>query len=176
MVPVRPYMPRSTCILPSASADAVVRMLHFNAPPSANGRAAPAATSEEEFYKVLVLDAFTKDVLAPLLRVNDLRRHGVTLHLLLEVGHVHRHSCALPFSLGIHCTIRQHQPFRTAVTVQGTLVNGDVRACGILAVMQCRTTGSRFRMCQLCISCVAARQQWMRWRRTLPGACMTRCT
>ena len=35
--------------------------------------------------QVLILDAFTKDVVAPLLRVNDLRRHGVTLHLALEV-------------------------------------------------------------------------------------------
>jgi sec1 family domain-containing protein 1 len=65
--------------------DAVVRMLHLNAPPAANGRSAAAPTSEEEYYKVLVLDAFTKDVMAPLLRVNDLRRHGITLHLLLEV-------------------------------------------------------------------------------------------
>ncbi len=67
-------------------ADAVVRMLHLNAPAPANGRAAATLpTPEEELYKVLVLDGFTKDVLAPLLRVNDLRRHGVTLHLLLEV-------------------------------------------------------------------------------------------
>ena len=67
-------------------ADAVVRMLHLNAPPTANGRSTAAPASEEEYYKVLVLDAFTKDVLAPLLRVNDLRRHGITLHLLLEVN------------------------------------------------------------------------------------------
>lgn len=41
--------------------------------------------------QVLILDAFTKDVVAPLLRVNDLRRHGVTLHLALEVcTHVQR--------------------------------------------------------------------------------------
>jgi hypothetical protein len=66
-------------------ADAVVRMLHLNAPPAANGRSAAAPATEEGYYKVLVLDAFTKDVLAPLLRVNDLRRHGITLHLLLEV-------------------------------------------------------------------------------------------
>jgi len=37
-----------------------------------------------ELYKVLILDRFTKDVVAPLLRLNDLRRNGVTLHLMLE--------------------------------------------------------------------------------------------
>lgn len=73
-------------------ADAVVRMLHLNAPPAANGRSAAAPASEEEYYKVLVLDAFTKDVLAPLLRVNDLRRHGITLHLLLEVPPACQHA------------------------------------------------------------------------------------
>jgi hypothetical protein len=34
--------------------------------------------------QVLVLDRHTRDLIAPLLKVNDLRRHGVTLHLLLE--------------------------------------------------------------------------------------------
>ena len=33
-------------------------------------------------YKVLVLDKYTKDILAPLLRLNDLRKHGITLHLV----------------------------------------------------------------------------------------------
>ncbi|GAB4817085.1 hypothetical protein N2152v2_004131 [Parachlorella kessleri] len=60
-------------------ADAVVRMLHFNSLP-ASGVTRP----EEDVYKVLVLDRETKDVLAPLLHVNELRKHGVTLHLLLE--------------------------------------------------------------------------------------------
>lgn len=35
-------------------------------------------------YKILILDRFSKDVIAPLLRVNDLRNQGVTLHLMLE--------------------------------------------------------------------------------------------
>lgn len=46
-----------------------------------------SATSSKdpaEMYKVLVLDRFSKDVIAPLLRVSDLRKHGVTLHLMLE--------------------------------------------------------------------------------------------
>ena len=41
-----------------------------------------APKAEDEVYKVLVLDKYTKDVLAPLLRVNDLRKHGITLHLV----------------------------------------------------------------------------------------------
>ncbi|KAL6783831.1 SLY1 [Auxenochlorella protothecoides x Auxenochlorella symbiontica] len=59
-------------------ADAVVRMLHLNSSPQSTGRGG------EDLYKVLILDAATQDVLAPLLRVKDLRRHGVTLHLPLD--------------------------------------------------------------------------------------------
>lgn len=62
-------------------ADAVVRMLHFNAPPAA---VKPSAAGDEDVYKVLVLDRWTKDILAPLLHVNELRKHGVTLHLMLD--------------------------------------------------------------------------------------------
>eukprot|EP00879_Flechtneria_rotunda_P018857 GHRR01019794.1.p1 GENE.GHRR01019794.1~~GHRR01019794.1.p1 ORF type:complete len:638 (+),score=249.45 GHRR01019794.1:780-2693(+) len=45
-----------------------------------------AGTTKEQsdLYKVLILDRFCKDVIAPLLRVNELRSQGVTLHLLLE--------------------------------------------------------------------------------------------
>ena len=53
-------------------------MLHFNAAP------VKAAAGDEDVYKVLVLDRETKDILAPLLHVNELRRHGVTLHMLLD--------------------------------------------------------------------------------------------
>ena len=35
-------------------------------------------------YKILILDKFTFDVIAPLLKVNELRQHGITLTLLLE--------------------------------------------------------------------------------------------
>ncbi|GAX85116.1 hypothetical protein CEUSTIGMA_g12536.t1 [Chlamydomonas eustigma] len=57
--------------------DAIVRFLNFNS---------QSSTTKEpsELYKVLVLDRFTKDIIAPLLRVSDLRRHSVTLHLLIE--------------------------------------------------------------------------------------------
>lgn len=54
-------------------------MLHFNAAPTGLG-----GRLEEDAYKVLVLDRVTKDILAPLLHVNELRRHGVTLHMQLD--------------------------------------------------------------------------------------------
>ena len=57
----------------------MVRLLHLNASQSALKQA-----GDDEHYKVLVLDAFTKAVIAPLLRVNELRKHGITLHLALE--------------------------------------------------------------------------------------------
>lgn len=55
----------------------IVKIL--NLPGSAGGK-----DGSQDAYKVLVLDRFTKDIIAPLLRLNDLRRHGVTLHLMLE--------------------------------------------------------------------------------------------
>lgn len=56
-----------------------MRLLHLNAPQNALRQA-----GDDEHYKVLVLDAFTRAVIAPLLRVNELRKHGITLHLSLE--------------------------------------------------------------------------------------------
>jgi len=43
-----------------------------------------ASKDQGELYKVLILDRFCKDIVAPLLRVSELRSQGVTLHLLLE--------------------------------------------------------------------------------------------
>lgn len=37
-------------------------------------------------WKVLVLDQYTKDVLATVLRVQDLRDVGVTLHVYVSIG------------------------------------------------------------------------------------------
>ena len=66
-------------------ADALVRLLHLNAPP-----AALKPGHDDEAYKVLVLDAATKDVVAPLLRVSDLRkcapRSGRAGHIQLLCG------------------------------------------------------------------------------------------
>jgi hypothetical protein len=58
--------------------DAVVRMLNLNHPVVTGG------TADEEVYKVLILDRFCRDLLSPLIRVADLRKHGITLYLMLE--------------------------------------------------------------------------------------------
>lgn len=55
---------------PCANAEALVRLLHLNAPPSA----LKGSSGDDEAYKVLVLDRITKDIVAPLLRINDLRK------------------------------------------------------------------------------------------------------
>ena len=64
-------------------AEAILRMLHFNEAASilkkreTDDSAAP--------YKILVLDAFSKSIIAPLVGVQDLRlKGGVTLHLQID--------------------------------------------------------------------------------------------
>lgn len=52
-------------------------MLQFNA-------AANTLRKDEEIYKVLVVDRFTKGIIGPLLKLSDLRKQGVTLVLDLE--------------------------------------------------------------------------------------------
>jgi hypothetical protein len=58
-------------------ADALLRMLNLHS-------TATASRDQGELYKVLVLDRHCKDIIAPLLRVSELRSQGITLHLLLE--------------------------------------------------------------------------------------------
>ncbi|KAA6417657.1 MAG: SM Sec1-family [Trebouxia sp. A1-2] len=55
----------------------VQHMLQFNA-------AANTLRKDEEIYKVLVVDRFTKGIIGPLLKLSDLRKQGVTLVLDLE--------------------------------------------------------------------------------------------
>lgn len=59
------------------SAAAVQQMLQLNA-------AASSLQKDDETYKVLVVDQFTKGIIAPLLKLADLRKQGVTLVLDLE--------------------------------------------------------------------------------------------
>lgn len=60
-------------------AEVVHKLLNFNSAVSVSSN-----KDSTELYKVFVLDKFAKDIIAPLLRVNDLRKHGITLHLTLE--------------------------------------------------------------------------------------------
>ncbi|MDA9098200.1 Sec1 family protein [bacterium] len=62
--------------------DAVVQMLNLN-----TGRLGASSLDENapnEVYKVLVMDRHCFEIITPLVKVHELRRHGVTLHLLLE--------------------------------------------------------------------------------------------
>lgn len=70
-------------------------MLHFNTPTesgkdgiletmltdTAGGVATTNAPNETSIWKVLVLDATGQRILSPIMKVNDLRDHGVTLYL-----------------------------------------------------------------------------------------------
>eukprot|EP00850_Spirogloea_muscicola_P000287 SM000001S04689 [mRNA] locus=s1:1778855:1782556:+ [translate_table: standard] len=58
--------------------DVVVRMLSLNHPVQSGSAA------DEEVYKILVLDRFCRDIISPLLRVNDLRKHGITVILMID--------------------------------------------------------------------------------------------
>ena len=56
---------------------AVTRMLNLS-------REQPDESAWHEPWKVLVYDRFCRDVISPLLNVGELRKQGVTLHLLLD--------------------------------------------------------------------------------------------
>ncbi|XP_047073142.1 SEC1 family transport protein SLY1 [Lolium rigidum] len=61
--------------------DLITRMLHLNqqqSSPDGGGE------GEEEAYKILVMDGPCISLLSPVLRVGDLRKHGVTLHLNID--------------------------------------------------------------------------------------------
>jgi hypothetical protein len=56
---------------------AVANMLHLNLPEE------PSATSGPEniVWKVLIFDKFGQDIISSIMRVNDLRENGVTVHM-----------------------------------------------------------------------------------------------
>ncbi|XP_058098531.1 SEC1 family transport protein SLY1 [Magnolia sinica] len=63
----------------------IVRMLNLNHPPNpVGGTVVNTSNSEEEVYKILILDALCRDILSPLIHVKDLRKHGVTLYFLID--------------------------------------------------------------------------------------------
>ncbi|KAJ3697268.1 hypothetical protein LUZ61_000973 [Rhynchospora tenuis] len=61
----------------------IVRMLNLNQAPS-TASSLSSTENEEEIYKILIMDSFCRSILSPLIRVNDLRKHGVTLYLPIE--------------------------------------------------------------------------------------------
>eukprot|EP01094_Clydonella_sp_ATCC50884_P001966 TRINITY_DN11503_c0_g3_i1.p1 TRINITY_DN11503_c0_g3~~TRINITY_DN11503_c0_g3_i1.p1 ORF type:complete len:647 (+),score=245.64 TRINITY_DN11503_c0_g3_i1:242-2182(+) len=56
---------------------AIIRMLHFNT-------SAEDSERNEGIWKVLVYDKACSDIISPLLRVGELRTHGVTLHIAMD--------------------------------------------------------------------------------------------
>jgi hypothetical protein len=78
--------------LQSLQTTSLLALLNLNTPsvptpqsvPSRPGTPVPVA-SAPPVWKVLVLDETSKDVLATVLRVQDLRDVGVTLHVLVPV-------------------------------------------------------------------------------------------
>ncbi|GMM50240.1 syntaxin-binding protein [Starmerella bacillaris] len=62
----------------SAQVHALEKLLQFNQEPEVDGIEAPVS------WKVLVFDTVGRDIVSSVLRVSDLFKNGVTLHLLLE--------------------------------------------------------------------------------------------
>lgn len=58
--------------------ECIARVLNLNQPVN------PGGTANEEVYKILIYDRFCQDILSPLIRVKDLRKHGVTLYFLID--------------------------------------------------------------------------------------------
>ncbi|KAJ2607195.1 Vesicle trafficking between the ER and Golgi [Coemansia sp. RSA 1365] len=59
-------------------------MLHLNEEPRASEHKEGNGGAETPIWKVLVFDGFCQDVISTVLRVNDLRDNGVTVHMLLD--------------------------------------------------------------------------------------------
>lgn len=70
------------CLCVRSHAEVLIKALQIAS--TSNGTSSVSRDPGGEVYKILILDRFSKDVIAPLLRVNDLRNQGVTLHLMLE--------------------------------------------------------------------------------------------
>jgi hypothetical protein len=77
--------------LKSAQLSAVYRMLGFNDETAGSGSTSdsaeyslPPAGSTSNQWKILIYDAACRSIISPILTVQQLRRRGVTLHLLLN--------------------------------------------------------------------------------------------
>lgn len=62
----------------------LLSLLNLNAPTVPGVETTGLATNGPPVWKVLILDQRSKDVLATVLRVQDLRDVGVTLHVYVE--------------------------------------------------------------------------------------------
>eukprot|EP00250_Pteridium_aquilinum_P001356 c11563_g3_i1 orf=94-1920(-) len=58
--------------------DAVIKILNLNQSVVSGG------TPDEEVFKILIFDSYCRDVLSPLIRANELRKHGITLSFMID--------------------------------------------------------------------------------------------
>lgn len=78
--------------LQQAQTAALLSLLNLNQPPEtiptkSSGKSSTPPPAGPPVWKILVLDQQTKDVLATVLRVQDLRDVGVTLHVYVPSKH-----------------------------------------------------------------------------------------
>ncbi|KAG0743310.1 hypothetical protein G6F57_000286 [Rhizopus arrhizus] len=66
--------------LRSAQRVAITNMLHLNSTDESSSSVGP----DNVIWKVLIFDKFGQDVISSIMRVNDLRENGVTVHMLLN--------------------------------------------------------------------------------------------
>ncbi|KAI9455919.1 SLY1 protein [Lactarius psammicola] len=101
-----------------AQTNALLSMLNLNKPlePSISSTSAPSkavstlkvsASAGPPVWKILVLDQETKDILATVLRVQDLRDIGVTLHVSIHLDHLCLMSPAIYFVAPTIANIRK---------------------------------------------------------------------
>uniref|UniRef100_M4BGH3 Uncharacterized protein n=1 Tax=Hyaloperonospora arabidopsidis (strain Emoy2) TaxID=559515 RepID=M4BGH3_HYAAE len=78
--------PTTTQSLQEKQRENLLRMLDFNSE-SAGGFTDTAQDSVDRWgdqWKVLIYDKFCRDIISPILKLHELRKKGVTLHMLLE--------------------------------------------------------------------------------------------
>lgn len=63
------------CLLNDLLIAAVANMLHLNSPEG------PSTNTENIVWKVLIFDKFGQDIISSIMRVNDLRENGITVHM-----------------------------------------------------------------------------------------------
>ena len=70
--------------LRSTQLEAVLSMLNLNRPKASVQSSAESPVGNDEIvWKVLIYDSLGQEVIAPLLRVSDLRDNGITVHMQL---------------------------------------------------------------------------------------------
>lgn len=89
-------------------------MLHLNSPegPSTNAVGKP----ENVVWKVLIFDKFGQDIISSIMRVNDLRENGVTVHMYVSIAVLYTISqyinyCIIGFYLKIDHLCLMYQQF-----------------------------------------------------------------